>query len=136
MINRTFSTIRHSINVTNVAWNKMIQISEKQNKFHFLFSATSGGCNGYNYKLKLIDNSEFDTIIKEEFKKIKPTLLKKNNTNLLVDPISEFLLLGTTIDYISEDYSKGIFENKFIFTPNKNLASTCGCGVSFTPKNQ
>ena len=136
MINRTFSTIRHSINVTNVAWNKMIQISEKQNKFHFLFSATSGGCNGYNYKLELIDNSEFDTIIKEEFKKIKPTLLKKNNTNLLVDPISEFLLLGTTIDYISEDYSKGIFENKFIFTPNKNLASTCGCGVSFTPKNQ
>ena len=57
MINRTFSTIRHSINVTNVAWNKMIQISEKQNKFHFLFSATSGGCNGYNYKLKLIDIS-------------------------------------------------------------------------------
>ena len=136
MINRTFSTIRHSINVTNVAWNKMIQISEKQNKFNFLFSATSGGCNGYNYKLELIDNNEFDTIIKEEFKKIKPTLLNKNNTNLLVDPISEFLLLGTTIDYISEDYSKGIFENKFIFTPNKNLASTCGCGVSFTPKNQ
>ena len=136
MINRTFSTIRHFINVTNVAWNKMIQISEKQNKFNFLFSATSGGCNGYNYKLELIDNNEFDTIIKEEFKKIKPTLLNKNNTNLLVDPISEFLLLGTTIDYISEDYSKGIFENKFIFTPNKNLASTCGCGVSFTPKNQ
>lgn len=136
MIKRTFSTIRHSINITTTAWNKMLQISEKQNKFNFLFSATSGGCNGYNYKLELIDNNEFDTIIKEEFKKIKPTILTNNNTKILVDPISEFLLIGTTIDYVHEDYSKGNFENKFIFSPNKNLASTCGCGVSFTPKNQ
>ena len=43
-------------------------------------------------------------------------------------------LLGTTINYISEDYEKGIFENKFVFTPDKKIASSCGCGISFTPK--
>ena len=40
-----------------------------------------------------------------------------------------------TIDYIFEDYDKGIFENKFIFETDKNVASSCGCGISFTPKN-
>ena len=43
-------------------------------------------------------------------------------------------LLGTTIDYMYEDYNYGIFESKFIFLPNKKLASSCGCGISFTPK--
>ena len=43
-------------------------------------------------------------------------------------------LFGTTIDHISEDYKKGLFENKFVFLPDKNLASSCGCGISFTPK--
>ena len=41
-------------------------------------------------------------------------------------------LLGTTIDYVKEDYNKNIFESKFIFVPNKDLANTCGCGVSMT----
>ena len=49
--------------------------------------------------------------------------------------MSEMALLGTTIDYISEDYNQGVFENKFIFTPDKDYASSCGCGISFTPKN-
>ena len=62
-------------------------------------------------------------------------MLKNNNTKLLVDPVSEFLLLGTTIDYIKEDYENNIFESKFIFKPDKDLATTCGCGISFNPKN-
>ncbi len=48
--------------------------------------------------------------------------------------MGEFLLLGTTIDYIHEDYLNGVFENKFVFIPDKTLASSCGCGISFTPK--
>jgi len=43
-------------------------------------------------------------------------------------------VIGTTIDYINEDYKKGIFENKFIYNVDKKLASSCGCGISFTPK--
>ena len=29
---------------------------------------------------------------------------------------------------------KNIFESKFIFDVDKELLSTCGCGISFTPK--
>ena len=50
-------------------------------------------------------------------------------------PISEMYLLGTEIDYIEENYSRGVFENKFVFRPDKDMASTCGCGISFHPKN-
>ena len=44
-------------------------------------------------------------------------------------------LLNTKIDFIKEDFSKNIFENKFVFIPDKDKASTCGCGVSFSLKN-
>ena len=130
---RMLSTMKSSVIVTENAWNKISEINTKQ-KGNFLFSATGGGCNGYNYKLNIIDNNEYDKIISERKTKIKPTILKNNNSKILVDPLSEFLLIGTTIDYVNEDYSNGIFENKFIFIPDKTLASTCGCGTSFTPK--
>jgi Fe-S cluster assembly iron-binding protein IscA len=67
--------------------------------------------------------------------KFKPTIMKKKNTKIVVDPVSEILLSGTTVDYVSEDYENGVFENKFVFTPDKKLASSCGCGISFTPKD-
>ena len=50
-----------------------------------------------------------------------------------IDPVAEMILLGTTIDYIEKDYTKGIFENKFVFTPNKTMGASCGCGISFQP---
>ena len=49
-----------------------------------------------------------------------------------IDPVSEDLLVGTTIDFQEEDYERGIFSSKFTFTPDKDLASACGCGVSFS----
>ena len=70
---------------------------------------------------------------RNSLKKIKH-LLKQNDAKILIDPISEMTLMGTTIDYVSEDYDKDIFESKFVFTPNKDLASSCGCGISFMPK--
>ena len=45
-------------------------------------------------------------------------------------------LLGSTIDYINEDFSKKIYESKFIYEIDKNLMTTCGCGTSFSPKNE
>jgi len=134
MIKRFFSSINIApIIVTNNAWNKINEISNQQNVLRFLFSATGGGCNGYNYKLGLIQDKEYDDIYNSN--KIKPTIIKKKHNEILVDPMSEFLLLGTTIDYVNEDYANGIFENKFIFIPDKTFASSCGCGISFTPKH-
>lgn len=122
------------INVTSNAWDKITAICKKQDVKRFMFSATSGGCSGYNYKLELLGNKEYKDISNEQ-SKFKPTILKNGENELVIEPSSEFLLLGTTIDYIHEDFNKAIFENKFIFTPDKELALGCGCGVSFTPKD-
>ena len=136
MIKRIFSTINNSsIIVTNTAWNQIIKISKTQKTKSFLFSATSGGCSGFNYKLNLLTDEEYENIYNTHVGKIKPTIIKRDSTKILIEPMSEFLLLGTTIDYIHEDYSNGVFENKFVFIPDKTLASSCGCGISFTPKN-
>jgi len=96
--------MKNVINVTKSAWNKMENIMNKS-------------------------NNKFENIIK-----LKPNNLKYKNVNLYIDPLSEMYLIGTTIDYITEDYNKGIFENKFNYTIDRKLASSCGCGISFMPK--
>ena len=136
MIRRLFSTIKnYPINITDNAWGKMSEIIIKQNSKSFLLSASSGGCNGFNYEFNLLSNLEYNNFINNYEGNNKPTEIKNKNTIVLIDPLSEFLLFGTTIDYVSSDYNKNIFESKFIFKPDKNLATSCGCGISFTPKN-
>ena len=133
------------ISVTEHAWEKMASISKHQNNNQFLFSANGGGCNGFNYSLTLLDE-DIDSI--DEFKNANTitndTITNNTITNdtneknvditIVIDPMAEMLIIGTTIDYVSEDYVKGVFENKFVFTPDKNLATSCGCGVSFALK--
>ena len=67
-------------------------------------------------------------------KKRKPSLISNNDVVVYIDPLSELYLIGTTIDYIDQNYKKNIFESKFVFNVDKELLSTCGCGISFTPK--
>ena len=123
-----------AITITDNAWNRMSNIVRAKQAQGFIFSAVSGGCNGLNYKLKLFnDQTELEKI--KTTGKIKPTKLEKNNVEFYIDPLSEMFLLGTKIDYISEDFDKGIFENKFTFTPDKDIATSCGCGISFSPKD-
>jgi iron-sulfur cluster assembly accessory protein len=137
MIKRAFTTLKKSpIIITDNAWSKIFKIGKIQKSERFIFSATSGGCNGFNYTFKLLEDDEYQDI-RDEYrgKKIQPTIITNGSLEVFIDPLSEFLLIGTTIDYVFENYSRGIFENKFIFIADKTLASSCGCGVSFTPKN-
>ena len=132
-MNRLFSTIKNNfIEITPKAWDKMKLISKKKNNNIFLLSAKSGGCNGFNYDLSLKDEKFFKKTIKES--KIPLNIIQNENTKILIDPCSEFLLVGTTIDFVTEDLDKGFFENKFIFTPDKKNNTSCGCGISFSPK--
>lgn len=119
------------ITITKQAWDKMRYIKNSNNCYAFIFSAKGGGCNGFNYNLETIDKKEYKILMEE---KPIPTELIEKDTRLIIEPQSEMLLLGTTIDYVNEDYSKQIFESKFIYTPLKDFATTCGCGISFSPK--
>ena len=122
-----------AIYVTHNAWKKMENIIKiSKNQLGFIFHASSGGCNGFNFKLELLERGRYEKINGKS-----PMVLQNNSggVKLYVDPMSEMVLLGTTIDYIKEDYDKGLFENKFLFHVDPKIASSCGCGISFTPKN-
>ena len=119
-----------SIRVTQSAWKKITDIiKQSNNKFGFIYSASSGGCNGFNFELDLLEKDAYEKIIKNRFH----TVLTNENSKLYIDPLSEMHLLGTMIDYIHEDYSKGQYESKFNFEINKELMTSCGCGISFSP---
>ena len=126
------------IRITQNAWRKMRDILLKSNNnLGFIYSASSGGCNGFNFELNIIQEKEYENIIKQKFYSVLTEETKETNeipANVYVDPMSEMILLGTTIDYIHEDYSKGQFESKFNFEINKELMTSCGCGISFSPK--
>lgn len=122
------SVSKIGIKVTKNAWNKMEHImKQSKNKSGFMFSATSGGCNGFNFKLELLNDKKNNSLDKLNY-------VKHNTTKVYIESLSEMYLLGTTIDYVNEDYLNGQFENKFIFNVDKNLLSSCGCGISFSPK--
>jgi len=92
--------------VTENAWMKIRDVLGNRKEYvAFLFSAEGGGCNGFNYSLGAIKKDELDEIIKK-----KPPIVKNEDIELIIDPPSELLLLGTTIDYVKEDYSKKIYE--------------------------
>ena len=121
----------NSIQITKNAWKKMFQILQQTNHNRgFLYSASSGGCNGFNFELNLLEKKLHKEITQKKFY----TMLQNDSTKVYVDPVSEMYLLGTTNDYVSEDYSKGEFESKFKFIINKETMTSCGCGISFSPK--
>ena len=122
--------LKNIITVTPNAFQKMSCIMKKSNnKNGFIFGIDSGGCNGFNFKLQLMEDKKLNKIVKQ-----KPNIIQDEKVKIYVEPLSELYLVGTEIDYLKEDYSKGIFESKFVYNVDKNMASTCGCGVSFTPR--
>jgi len=74
----------------------------------------SGGCSGLKYFIEYADTkNHFDEIIHEK------------GVTILVDPKALMYLLGTQMDFISEQFKSG-----FVFT-NPNAKGQCGCGSSF-----
>ena len=121
------STVRPVINLTPAAWNKIRSVLQETGGKCFLFGATGGGCNGFNYEFRYINKEEYNSIYKNN--KIKPLVIENNEAAVIVDPLSEFLIMGTTIDYY-----KDIYENKFIYIREKQQVTSCGCGTSFNLK--
>ena len=115
--------------VTNNARSKLNKIIKNSNNNTFMLSAKSGGCGGFNYMFNMITDDKFKHILKKE-----PIFKNNNDVNIIIDPKSEFLLLGTKIDYINKNLDKGVFEGKFVFIPDERVAHSCGCGNSFNYK--
>ena len=74
----------------------------------------TSGCSGYAY---VIDYAQAPTDADQ--------LFDINGLTIVVDPISEPLLVGTTVDLKIEG------ANRTLRFDNPNVVSECGCGESF-----
>ena len=109
------------IKITQLAWSKIHDIIKTTGSKGMVMFVSSGGCNGFNYNL----------IQMERYDGPKTGLLY--GPDVYIDSMSEMFIIGTTVDYVAENYSEGVYESKFVFKSNKSVS--CGCGVSFTPSN-
>ena len=74
----------------------------------------AGGCAGYQYKMGLVSQPEPDDAI-----------VSTDEVVLYIDPVSQPLLAGTTIDFVVALEGSG-----FTFD-NPNATNSCSCGKSF-----
>ena len=73
------------------------------------------GCSGNSYKMEYADSqSDADDVIED------------NGATVYVPKMYSWMLIGTTIDYITDDLGNSRFD--FI---NPNEVGRCGCGESF-----
>ena len=109
------------ITITNKAKQVLINLIKKKNgKSAFLY-LKGGGCNGFSYKFKILNEEKKPNKLDE--------ILKIDDYKLFLCNKSFMFLLGTNIDF-KED----IMGSRFDFQ-NNNIDSKCGCGTSFNFKN-
>ncbi|WP_417379643.1 HesB/IscA family protein [Gimesia sp.] len=77
---------------------------------------TSGGCSGFQYDFRFVDD------VDEE----KDNLSEQHGIKVVVDKKSDLYLDGTTLDYYESLEKRG-----FTFD-NPNAVKSCGCGSSFS----
>jgi len=116
--------LKAPIKITDKAASHIIKICKESKYSYLYFYASGGGCGGFKYNLKPINKPE----------NIKDTLVHHKGASVYVDRMSELHVLGTTIDYEEKNYSKGIIDEGFKYIPEKDFATMCGCGISFSPK--
>ena len=113
-----------NISITKRAWEKLSSIARGE-KSRFLLSAKSGGCNGYIYNITKVEE---DALALTRYREKRTIILANDNISVLIEPRSEVLLAGTTVDY-----EKGQYDEKFVFkNADDSKKSRCGCGKSFS----
>ncbi|KAH0831052.1 iron-sulfur cluster assembly accessory protein Isa2 [Lanmaoa asiatica] len=84
-------------------------------------SVESGGCHGYQYKLRLAT-----TRAPEDYHLTHPDV---RPSNIYVDAITLPMINGATIDYATE-----LIGSSFRITGNPQAKGGCGCGISWELK--
>mgnify|MGYP001239389442 FL=1 len=101
------------ISLTNKAANKVKELIISQKKYALRLDLKKGGCAGMEYSMQYVDAAaENEEVV--EF----------DGARIIVAPLAQMYLFGTTIDY--ED---GLLESGFKFN-NPNVSEACGCGES------
>ena len=103
---------------------KRIQLSQEKLDSSFRLKVKEGGCSGLFYDFQLETSSPEENSPTTEI----PLQFESNGIAIVVDQKSYSYLEGIKLDY-SEDLMGGGFRFE-----NPNASSSCGCGISFTPR--
>ncbi len=109
------------ITLTDRAAAEIKGLLEKQGKTDAMLRVfvAGGGCSGFQYGMSLEDAAmEGDT--QQEI----------NGVKVIIDPRSAMYIGGAEVDFVDTMMGGGFKID------NPNAASSCGCGHSFTPKDE
>jgi len=111
------TTPTESIELTDSAVAKVAELlaQEGQDDLALRVAVRPGGCSGFSYEMFFDSERAEDDVV-----------LTFGAVNVLVDPASNKLLTGATLDYKDTLQGGGFAIN------NPNAQRTCGCGQSFS----
>tara|TARA_Y100001970_G_C14101787_1_gene785870 strand:- start:285 stop:620 length:336 start_codon:yes stop_codon:yes gene_type:complete len=104
------------ISLTENAANRIKEIvsSAKSEIIGVRVGVKTGGCAGMSYVMEYANKPE-----------INDEIIEQKGVKLFIDPGAVMYLLGTEMDYKTEEFS-----SSFVFK-NPNESERCGCGESF-----
>ena len=105
--------MKNPIKLTENAIKKIKELTINSKKFALRIDLKKGGCAGMEYFMEYVDKVE----INEE-------VIDYNGAKIIIAPIAQMYLFGTTIDY-----EESLLESGFKFK-NPNVTESCGCGES------
>ncbi len=103
------------VTMTQKAKSKVLEyLKDEENKGKALrVYVEGGGCAGFQYGLAFDDKRETDTVVEID------------GIEVVIDPMSQTYLEGSSIDFVDGLYGAGFKID------NPNATGSCGCGHSF-----
>lgn len=96
-----------------------MKVKDPSKKYLKIF-VDSGGCSGFSYNFKMVDD-----LTENE------RIFEKDGAEIIVDETTLEFINGSTIDFKSEMIKQG-----FEVVANPNAEAGCSCGTSFSPKEK
>lgn len=117
------------ITLTENAVKQLKIISVKTDEKYFRFGASGGGCSGYSFIFRPLNEKESNEIFNRDWEEVGKNwrLIREDDIIIYVDVKSYFLLNGTEIDWEEDEMGLGRFTYN-----NNNINNYCGCGASFS----
>lgn len=100
---------------------RLHELGQKRSGVVLRVSVDGGGCSGFQYQFELEDPNKGTNA--------DDVRISKDGATVIIDSLSLEYINGSTVDYIQE-----MISSSFQIVNNPNSESSCGCGVSFSPK--
>lgn len=119
----------HHLEITSKCAQRIKQLQAAREKDVILrVTVDGGGCSGFQYGFE-IEDWEKKPVGTADLPNDDDNLFEKDGSCVIVDNLSLAYISGSKVDYLEE-----MISSSFRVTDNPNSDTSCGCGVSFSPK--